>query len=258
MALSDSPPPKSTGVMRWDPATASYVVDHEQAAVVVERQAKQVVQVSAANSYADRVDLLRRWGAAVQDAALVASPELLKLTVAIKYADEFLMGKGVVGGDGSGSERGGSTPRKKTIAVFSGPLGVGKTIAATHVMANGSPHRIVGAWTSQNAPLFVHAESVFAGAKLIGEADTKMRRSLERAQILVIDDLGLEKDPRKTFQPYMDWLINTRYGGDGWLVLTTNLTAEDFRRRYGERIYDRLKHRACWYEIAHESLRGQP
>jgi hypothetical protein len=250
-------PLKPSGVIQFD-AHGMPVVDESKLAQVIARHEKQVVNVRSQHSIEVRIDLLRRWGVAVQDARLVCTPSELRPTTAIQYADAFLLGKGVVDDATSndGDQRQ-AAPRKKTIAVFAGPLGVGKTVAAAHVLANANPQRIVGTWSSQEHPIFVHAESVFAGAKLIGEHDKTMRRKLERAQVLVIDDLGLEKDPRRTFQPYMDWLINTRYGGDGWTVLTTNLTVEDFRKRYGERIYDRLRHRACWYEIAHESLRGR-
>lgn len=249
--------PKRTGVIRFGPDGLP-IVDESAFEEVVTRQSKQRTQAESTFDRDRFIDQVRRYGVAVQDAALIASPDKLRPTVAIRYADEFLLGKGVHDdADSNSGDQRSSSPRKKTIAVFAGPLGVGKTIAASYVLANGHPQRITGVWTSEHAPRFLHAESAFAGSKLVGESDVKMRRQLERAQILVIDDLGLEKDPRKTFQPYMDWLMNTRYGGDGWTVLTTNLPAEDFRRRYGERIYDRLKHRACWYEIAHESLRGK-
>jgi len=255
--MAEPTKPPSAGVIRFD-AQGLPVVDDSKLEQVIAQQEKRVVQSSLQHSKDVKIDLLRRWGVAVQDARLVCTPSELEPTAAIQYADAFLAGRGVVDDAASndGDQRQ-AAPRKKTIAVFAGPLGVGKTVAAAHVLAHANPQRIVGTWSSQEHPVFVHAESVFAGAKLVGESDKAMRRKLQRAQVLVIDDLGLEKDPRRTFQPYMDWLINTRYGGDGWTVLTTNLTVEDFRKRYGERIYDRLRHRACWYEIAHESLRGK-
>lgn len=254
---SASDPPAPAGVIAFG-RDGLPIVDHDKLDEVVTRQAQQRTQGEVMHDRDRWIDQIKRWGVAVQDAKIVGTPELLKPTLAIQYADAFMASKGVVDdADSNSGDQRESQPRKKTIAVFAGPLGVGKTIAAAHVLANGVPQRIVGTWTSENAPRFLHAESVFAGSKLVGDNDTKMRRSLERARVLVIDDLGLEKDPRKTFQPYMDWLVNTRYGGDGWLVLTTNLTVEEFRKRYGERIYDRMRHRANWYEIAHESLRGK-
>jgi DNA replication protein DnaC len=144
--------------------------------------------------------------------------------------------------------------------VFAGLSGTGKTTAASYLVATGQPVRMTGAWTRAESPRFLHAEGLFAAASLTAgsEADVEMRKNLERAQILAIDDLGLEKDPRKRFQPYLDWLFNARYSGAGWTVVTTNLPIDSFRQRYGERIYDRLRQRAEWFDLAGASMRGRP
>ena len=244
--------------LHWDPETHTYVVDEAKADAVI---AKQRQGVPAAETHKDRirrVDELRRWGMGYQEACLMTAPPAeLRDTPALQFAKMFIEGKGVGISDGEGEARQDAGGRKKTIAVFAGPLGVGKTTAAAYVLCHGRPMRITGPWTSHETPLFTHAEAILAASKLTPQstADTAQRAQLKRCQILVIDDLGLEKDPRRTMQTYLDGLVNARYAGDGWLVITTNLPPGDFKKRYGDRIYDRLRQRACWYEISHESLR---
>lgn len=249
----------ATPVMRWDFATGSFVVDDERAAAVIASQGTVTPTAALERSRAIEIDQLRRWGVAYQDAVLVTSERDLLPTPAIQYADRFLLGRGVSASSGDGEQREPGA-RKKTMMVLAGPMGVGKTVAASYVVANGRPKRLTGPWTSLECPRMLHVEAILTASQLPagGEADTKTRRELARAQILVIDDLGLERDPKRKMGTYLENLINVRYGGDGWLVLTTNLPPDDFKRRYGERIYDRLRQRAEWFEIAHGSLRGEP
>jgi hypothetical protein len=253
-------PPK--GVIRWDPATATYAVDDDKAKEVLRRQAGDAKAKVASEERIRTIDQLRRWGVGYQEACLVTSDADFEKTLAVGFADEFLAGRGVGLSDADPDEIGephrDAGGRKKTIAVFAGPKGVGKTTTAAYVLWQGRPVRLTGPWTAHEHPLFIHAEALLAASRLTGNADAQQRAAFRRCRILVIDDLGLEKDPRHTMQTYLDGLVNARYSGDGWLVITTNLPPPDFRRRYGERIYDRLRQRACWYEIAHESLRGTP
>jgi len=245
MGSPDSGSNTGSGLMRYNTKTASWELDESVADQVVKEQAKEPQKIALDRDRASSIDLLKRLGVQHQEACLVTSDEFLKPTRAIQAADAFMAHRGPQDAGG----------RKKTIAVFAGPVGVGKTTAAAYLLANGRPKRITGAWTARESPMFTHVDSVFASSKLIGEADQKARKGYEKPQILVIDDVGLERDPRGMFQPYFDWLINARYAGEGWLVITTNLPAEEFRRRYKERIYDRLRQRAEWYEISHPSLR---
>lgn len=251
--MSMTPPPyPPKGVIRLNPATGAFEVDDAQATAVLDEQARsRPPSESAQTDVLATIDQLKRWGVPHQIACVVATDEYLRPTPAIQFADQFLLDKGVAGG----SLRLGG--RKKTIAIFAGPRGVGKTTAAAHVLFRGRPRKLSGSWTSRECPMFCHVDQVFASSKMVGESDKEQRSVYRRPQILVIDDLGLERDPQRRFQPYMDWLINERYEGEGWLVITTNVPADEFRTRYGERIYDRLRDRAAWYEISHESLRGR-
>lgn len=196
--------------------------------------------------FANEVARLEEIGVAYQDAVLVLSPKFLKVTPAIGFVQEFMAECSQMTEHGANA---------KTFCVLAGPLGTGKTVAASYVLAHGRPPRTVGSWRSHEQPLFRHVGNLTSSCTLLGDADAREREVLRRAKILVVDDLGAEED-RRGFHPYLDWLINARYGASGWTVLTTNLPMESFRHRYGERIYDRLKHRVLWFDLDHDSLRG--
>lgn len=72
-----------------------------------------------------------------------------------------------------------------------------------------------------------------------------------------IDDLGTERQV-KNFGTELDNVTDLfenleSYGGCA--VVTTNLTSEDFRERYGDRNYDRVRSRFRIVAINHESMR---
>lgn len=59
--------------------------------------------------------------------------------------------------------------------------------------------------------------------------------------LLVLDDMGTER-PSDTWLALLDELVDRRYGDRLKTILTSNLDAEAFKRRYGERISDRIRH----------------
>jgi DNA replication protein DnaC len=82
--------------------------------------------------------------------------------------------------------------------------------------------------------------------------------ALRATSVLVVDDVGVERlDRDGIYTRFFGALMNARYGAAGFTVLTTNLTTDETRERYGERVYDRIRERAVWFDIAHGSLRGQ-
>lgn len=76
---------------------------------------------------------------------------------------------------------------------------------------------------------------------------------------LVIDDLGVEyADRNGALQSRLDGLLDERYANFRKTLITTNLTAAEFRDRYGERIVDRIREAGAnaFVEFRGESLRG--
>lgn len=75
----------------------------------------------------------------------------------------------------------------------------------------------------------------------------------------IVDDLGTEgivKDFGTELDKISELLDRIDMIG-GTAVITTNLTAEQLKERYGERNYDRMKQNFEIVSINHESMRGQ-
>lgn len=130
---------------------------------------------------------------------------------------------------------------RKSIAVLSGSIGTGKTVAAA-------------VWMFQEIRKlqFVRASAFAAMSRYAADS----RRLLFTAEGLVLDDLGAEyQDAKGSFLVDLDELIDTYYGNQRPLIITTNLRAADFKARYGGRIEDRLRESAVWLSVAGPSLR---
>lgn len=137
------------------------------------------------------------------------------------------------------------------LVVLSGTRGSGKTTAAAWWLAQRQPkHDYV---YTQN-PFFIDANHL---ARWPRYDDSKMER-IEKALCLVIDDLGVEYDDKQgNFRSLFDALVNARYASMLPTVITTNLNAEQFKERYGERVADRIREVGRFVSIADESLRGR-
>jgi DNA replication protein DnaC len=130
------------------------------------------------------------------------------------------------------------------IAILAGPPGTGKTTAA--------------AWWALHqpafAPEFMRATELAAASRF----DKEVRARWARAQGLVLDDVGAEyADAKGSFRVDLDELVDVLYGAERLLVITTNLTRDDFRARYGERVVDRLREVGTWITVVGPSMRGQ-
>lgn len=80
---------------------------------------------------------------------------------------------------------------------------------------------------------------------------------------MVIDDLGVEYlDKNGNFLQKLDELIDERYSNFRKTIITTNLNANHFRDRYGERVADRIRegfeHGGAFIELSETSMRTRP
>ncbi len=131
--------------------------------------------------------------------------------------------------------------------VLAGGVGNGKTTAAAWWIAQGEPPPI---------------QPVFASAFELQQVDRfspDRTNAIVMAGRLVIDDLGVEyADEKGAFQTLFDYVINKRWANELPLVITTNLTAPEFCRRYGERNIDRLQDLGgVFVELSQPTLRGK-
>jgi DNA replication protein DnaC len=126
----------------------------------------------------------------------------------------------------------------ETIAVLSGNPGSGKTVAACEYVIR----------TKRSEAMFVRAGEYSASSHYGDD-----RKRWLAATVLVCDDIGAERGD-------CDWdlLIDKFYGDKRRLILTTNLRADDFKKRYGERVVDRIRECGKWYVCTGESMRVAP
>ncbi len=83
--------------------------------------------------------------------------------------------------------------------------------------------------------------------------------SLMRAPMLAVDDVGIESlevmEYGNVVSPIVE-LLTRRYDGQLFTLLTTNLTPEGIRKRYGDRIADRLNEMAIVIPFKNPSYRA--
>ena len=85
--------------------------------------------------------------------------------------------------------------------------------------------------------------------------DTEARlRGWRRARLLVVDDLGTEL-MTPTWQQALEDVLDYRYQHSLRTVLPTNLTAAEFKARYGARIVDRIRQDGMVRELSAASMR---
>ncbi|MEO6601932.1 MAG: ATP-binding protein [Polyangiaceae bacterium] len=129
---------------------------------------------------------------------------------------------------------------ERNIRIVAGRPGCGKTVGC--------------AWWAirRGGARFVRA-STFAAAS---RYDREERNLWLKAPALVLDDAGAEySDVKGSLMVDLDELIDTFYGDRRPLLITTNCSIEEFRKRYGDRISDRLRECARWISVDGSSLR---
>jgi DNA replication protein DnaC len=133
-------------------------------------------------------------------------------------------------------------PGATNIIALSGPPGCGKTTAAAYRVLQ-----------RRALTVFVRASTFARTSRYDGKRDEWLN-----APSLVLDDLGSEfADAKGSLQTDLDELIDAFYGDRRPLIITTNVTRDDFKKRYGERISDRFRECGRWFEIRAQSLRGK-
>lgn len=150
---------------------------------------------------------------------------------------------------------------RQLVALLSGSVGTGKTVAACVVLLEhfrevhpfmsvpgDLPPRIL-----PRHALFVPMAEL-ASLSLWDPEDRSMRGRAERSEFLILDDLGTERgDGAAAVQA----LVSARVSSGLRTVLTTNLGLDDFAVRYGARVMDRIRGDGSAFRANGPSLRGQ-
>lgn len=132
---------------------------------------------------------------------------------------------------------------QQTFCLILGGAGSGKTIAAAEALLNSKMHWGAG---EQKQWAYSASEARFKLASDLARMsyfDTDSQRAigrLERAPWLVLDDLGSEL-VTDTWRSNLSEIINRRNSRHLKTLITSNLTAEDFKARYDERIISRIR-----------------
>ncbi len=125
------------------------------------------------------------------------------------------------------------TNRPKVGLLLAGYVGVGKTTMLRTIQA-------VVQIAAQQPMKIVTAQDIADAAR----RESDLLKKMVRYPLLGIDDLGVEQLAVKVYgneyNPLVE-LIANRYDRQLFTVITTNLTPDEIRERYGERTADRLR-----------------
>jgi DNA replication protein DnaC len=117
------------------------------------------------------------------------------------------------------------------LLVLSGGTGCGKSTACAYGL-------------SKRAGLWVHAPSLakpeFADPDEYGVRRQTLDERMREAGLLVLDDVGIEHSPGGYAASRITDVLEHREANRRPGIVTTNLTAEQFKAKYGERIASRL------------------
>jgi DNA replication protein DnaC len=73
--------------------------------------------------------------------------------------------------------------------------------------------------------------------------------------LLVVDDLGLEPLDDRRAAVAVEELFHARQSEDVRTIVTTNLTPDEARRRYSERVFSRLAQSGRWWNLSGDDIR---
>lgn len=134
----------------------------------------------------------------------------------------------------------------KGFIVLSGEVGCGKTHLACaclrkYLEGNSSDARYI-----RCTDLYFK----WLEAKRSSQCEQDLTLPLAQCQLLILDDLGT-RPPTEAFQDVLYALLDTRWGGQGGTIVTTNLSALEMVEKLGDQITSRIASGFCF------RMRGQ-
>lgn len=141
---------------------------------------------------------------------------------------------------------------KKFVSLL-GNTGVGKTHLAQCMVQNAILHNYytvyVTAFQLSNDFLKYHTATLSEKSKIFAK--------YLMCELLVIDDLGTEPKYNNVTEEYMYLLVNERLTKNKNTVVTSNLSLQQVREVYGERVFSRIasKDKALLLELKNKDLR---
>jgi len=136
----------------------------------------------------------------------------------------------------------GTCGAEKNIRIIAGGVGSGKTWAAVRWIGDHGG----------SSPFFMRAHAFEAA----GRYDRRLRERWQTCSALVLDDLGAEyADGKGNILADLDELFDIYATRMACLIVTTNLTPDQLRQRYGARIISRLRQHGEFRQIADPDMR---
>lgn len=132
--------------------------------------------------------------------------------------------------------------------ILSGEVGCGKTYAA------------MAFYIEKGYGIFIDATELYGLYDMRYKSekfDELCGSRIMTSRVLIIDDLGAEPDNNQGYYAFLDMLINKRYADMLTTLITTNLNKKDFKARYPDRIYDRIREWGNFFETPEKSRRGR-
>ena len=146
----------------------------------------------------------------------------------------------------------------KRILVIGGSVGVGKTLAACWLLAQGPRRAYRSAdgrdtsWPHELHPRFIRS-SALARLDTYRSSDLAL---IEACSMLVIDEVGGgDVGAPASWAERLDMIVSGRHDAGRDTIMTTNIGRPAFEREFGARLYDRLTGRGLWINVAGRSLR---
>ena len=184
--------------------------------------------------------LRRRFG--IHDGGVLANPEPTEALLAVRAFGDS----------------------KARILVLCGGVGTGKSLAAADMFVapfRGIDPSALEAAGSEWERVVCPVAGSWVSAPKLARAIDPWRHELDAGHepidpsrgVSVLDDLGTEGDSQR-FQEALATYIDARMDAPK-TVITTNLAKADIRKRYGDRIADRLNHVGACVELKGKSMR---
>ena len=135
-----------------------------------------------------------------------------------------------------------------------GSVGTGKTTLAISIMRKAVEQGIRCLFVNNISLNDKLLNLLNSDRKELSNYDTLLRT----VPLLVIDDFGAESDrnSKSWLVEKMESIIGDRYDRMLPTIITTNLTKDEIKARYNERIYDRLRDTCDLLIFRGKSLRG--
>jgi DNA replication protein DnaC len=194
----------------------------------------------------ERLERKRRWESDIRRLGAAGLPErLVPAILSSSYEQTGCVGRVVE-----------FVSSEQFVLILGGAPGCGKTFAAAFGAAQASANCHRHGETSEGMPhvRFRHVRDLARLEKYGRFADEDLK-PLEQTCMLVLDDLGVE-NLNDALRSAIDGIVDARYANGRRTIITTNLTPPDFRQRYGERIYDRLREVGSYFTSTDASRRG--